>query len=79
MAISIGRCLLYELIARAGKTPTQFADETGISLSTLSLYANNKRIMSLETAKIIAESLGVSIDDLYEWHGSVKFRGLLSR
>jgi transcriptional regulator with XRE-family HTH domain len=45
----------------------EFALKVGMSESTISHYANNRRIMSLENAKIIASTLGITIDDLYEW------------
>lgn len=75
MALRIGRCLLPQLIQKTGMTQTEFAHRIGINETTMSLYVNNKRIMSIENAKIIASALGVHIDDLYEWHGSVRLRG----
>lgn len=75
MALRIGRCLLSQLIQRSGLTQAEFAKRVDMSESTISHYANNRRIMSLENAKIIAATLSVHIDDLYEWHGSLRFRG----
>lgn len=46
---------------------SEFAYKVGMSDSTISQYCNNRRIMSLETAKIIANALDLAIDDLYEW------------
>lgn len=74
MALRIGRCLLPQLIQRTGLTQADFAHRVGMSESTISHYVNNRRIMSLENAKIIATALGVHIDDLYEWHGSLRTR-----
>lgn len=75
MALRIGRCLLPQLIQRTGLTQAEFARRVGMSESTISHYANNRRIMSLENAKTIAATLGIHIDDLYEWHGSLRIRG----
>lgn len=67
MALRIGRCLLPDLLKEARLTQQEFALHVGMSESTISHYANRRRIMSLENAKAIAEELGVPIDDLYEW------------
>ena len=68
MALRIGRCLLPQLLKKAKLSQYAFAEKVGMSESTISQYVNNKRIMSLENAKTIANGLGVHIDDLYEWY-----------
>jgi transcriptional regulator with XRE-family HTH domain len=67
LAFSAGRCLLPDLLKEARLTQQEFAILVGMSESTISHYATRRRLMSLETAKVIAEELGVPIDDLYEW------------
>lgn len=67
MALRIGRCLLPRILKKAKLSQAEFAYRVGMSESTISHYANNRRIMSLENAKIIANALGLTIDDLYEW------------
>lgn len=63
----IGKCLLSQLLHQARMSQAEFAVRVGMSESTISHYANRRRIMSLENAKIIADALSVPIDDLYEW------------
>lgn len=67
MALRIGRCLLPQILKKVKLSQAEFADKVGMSESTISHYANNRRIMSLENAKIIANALRIPIDDLYEW------------
>ena len=68
MALRVGRCLLPRLLKKAKISQYAFADKVGMSESTISQYVNNRRIMSLDNAKTIANELGVHIDDLYEWY-----------
>lgn len=68
MALRIGRCLLPRLLSKAKLSQVELALLVGMSESTISHYVNNRRIMSLENAKLIANALKVSIDELYEWH-----------
>lgn len=67
MVYKPGRCLLKQLLLRIGKDQQWLSDVTGISKAQISMYANNRRIMTIATAKTIAEAIGYSIDDLYEW------------
>lgn len=67
MALRIGRCLLPQLLKKAKLSQIEFALRVGMSESTISHYTHNTRIMSLKNAKVIADELGVHIDDLYEW------------
>lgn len=63
----VGKCLLHELLKHSYMTPTDLAEKTGISKQQLSAYINNKRHMTLATARIISRALKCHIDDLYEW------------
>ncbi|WP_443146978.1 helix-turn-helix transcriptional regulator [Paenibacillus sp. HWE-109] len=67
MALRIGRCLLPRILKKQKLSQAEFSIKVNMSESTISHYVNNRRIMSLETAKIIANALGVTIDELYEW------------
>lgn len=68
MAIAPGKCLLYKLLRERKVEVYSFASSIGMSKQQLSDYANNRFIMSLKTAKNIADALDVPIDDLYEWN-----------
>jgi transcriptional regulator with XRE-family HTH domain len=60
-------CRLKEMRFKYGnKTQQQLHEMTGISLSKLSQYENNKTIMSLPTAFIISKALGCRVDSLYK-------------
>lgn len=65
--IEVGRCLLKPILKDKHMTQQDLADRTGMSKQEINSYANNRRKMSLKSAKIIAIALGVKIDDLYEW------------
>lgn len=65
--IEVGRCLLKPILHDKHMTQQDLADRTGMSKQEINSYANNRRKMSLKSAKIIAIALGVKIDDLYEW------------
>lgn len=67
MVYQPGRCLLKQLLHKIGKDQQWLSDVTGISKSQISMYAMNRRIMTLPTAMTIASAIGCSIDDLYEW------------
>jgi transcriptional regulator with XRE-family HTH domain len=67
MPYKAGRCLLSDRLKEADMTPLQLSEKTGIALSQLSEYLHSKRTMSFSNAKTIAEAVGCSMDDLYEW------------
>ncbi|WP_082423063.1 helix-turn-helix domain-containing protein [Paenibacillus dakarensis] len=67
MVYQPGRCLLKQLLHKIGKDQQWLCDVTGISKSQISMYVNNRRIMTLPTAMTIAAAIGCTIDDLYEW------------
>jgi transcriptional regulator with XRE-family HTH domain len=64
---NIGSCRLHILLDKNCLTLTELSLKSGISLQQLSQYANNKRIMSISTARKIAQFFEITIDDLYEW------------
>lgn len=67
LSFTVGRCLLRDRLAERHMTLTELSDKIGISKQQLSDYANNRFVMSLRNAKIIAYALNCCIDDLYEW------------
>jgi transcriptional regulator with XRE-family HTH domain len=67
LALRIGRCQIPKLLRVAKLTQAELADRCGMSESTISHYANNRRVMSIQSAKLIAVALKVYIDDLYVW------------
>lgn len=67
MALRPGGCLLQKRLRERGMSQVDLSLATGLSESMISKYANNHKIMNLKTAKLIAEKLKCSIEDLYEW------------
>lgn len=66
--LTIGRCLIPDLLNARGRTQQDLAVRTGISESTISAYCTKYRVkMPLVTAVIIADDLGIEPRDLYEW------------
>lgn len=55
------------LIAKKGHSLTTFCSECGISLSYMSLILNNKVKPSPKIARKIADSLEVSIEDIFKF------------
>lgn len=62
-----GKCLLNEILAKAGMTQADLSVRTGISRSQINGYKRNRTEMTLSVAKTIAAALNCSIEDLYEW------------
>jgi transcriptional regulator with XRE-family HTH domain len=63
----IGRCLLGQILKKRHMTQEDLSVITGIHKSQINEYINNKRIMMLNSAKVIANALNCKIDDLYSW------------
>jgi DNA-binding XRE family transcriptional regulator len=62
----VGRCLLADLLDKAGMTQQELADKTGIPKQQINRYVLNKTMMSYPTARIIASVLNCAMEDLYE-------------
>ena len=58
----VRECRLRALIAKQG----ELARLTGISRSTINALENNRLFLSSPYALLIAQSLGCTLDDLYE-------------
>jgi transcriptional regulator with XRE-family HTH domain len=67
MGFKPGRCLISERLNDLRENQQWLSEKTGISKSQISDYANNRRYMSLGTAKTVAEALKCHIDDLYKF------------
>ncbi|UED78077.1 helix-turn-helix transcriptional regulator [Brevibacillus sp. DP1.3A] len=67
MSYQVGRCLLADRLKDAGMTPAELAEKLGMSLSQISEYIHNKRVMTLKNARTISEMLGCSMESMYEW------------
>jgi transcriptional regulator with XRE-family HTH domain len=62
------RCLLRERLKKANMTQKQLSQKLGMPISQISDYANDRRTMTLNTAKTISSAIpGCSIEQLYEW------------
>lgn len=61
------RCRIPELLKRIGKDQQWLADQSGRSRQKISDYCNLRSIMSMATAKALANELNCSLDELYEW------------
>jgi transcriptional regulator with XRE-family HTH domain len=70
----VGKCKLSDRLKKADLTQTELAELTKIPKSQISEYVNNKHVMSLETAKIIAHVLECHIEDLYNWVTDDEYR-----
>jgi plasmid maintenance system antidote protein VapI len=62
-----GRCLLTRRLNEINKTQQWLSEKTDINKTQISDYANNRKVMSLSTAKTISVAIGCYIDDLYEF------------
>ncbi|WP_156088545.1 helix-turn-helix transcriptional regulator [Mycobacterium tuberculosis] len=67
MATHPGRCRLRLLLRERKRNQQWLSEVTGIDKYRISYYANNRGLMSLSTAKTIADALNCSIEDLYVW------------
>lgn len=65
--VSVGRCLLHDLLTERHMTITELANNINMPKQQLSDYANDRFKMSILNAKRIAIALNCHIDDLYEW------------
>jgi DNA-binding XRE family transcriptional regulator len=63
------RCRIPELLRNLRRTQNWLAEQTGYSRQRIYDYIamRGDKVMSLKTAKRIANCLGCKIDDLYDW------------
>lgn len=67
MAFRAGKCLLRSRLNKAKITQADLAKRVNLSPQMISHYIFNRKLMSLDNAKSIADVLDCSIEDLYEW------------
>lgn len=60
------RCRIEELIKERGLQKSFVADKLGISVKQLRNYETGHSDITLRKAYILADLLGVKVDDLYE-------------
>ena len=65
--VEIGQCLLKELLDQKRLTQQELAELTGFTKQDINGYVNNRRKMSLKTAKTISVALNCTIEELYVW------------
>lgn len=66
MKFELGRCLLHERLHASGMTPGELARELRYKPERIADYMDNKRIMPLKTAISVADTVGCSVNELYE-------------
>lgn len=68
MKLRAGRCLLTRRLREAKMTQQELADKIRMDKRQISRYATGDiKGMSLQTAVTIADAIGISPRDLYEW------------
>ncbi|MEH7246520.1 helix-turn-helix transcriptional regulator [Neobacillus niacini] len=60
--------MLQERLDDIGMTQIQLAAKINKDPKWISDKANNRGMLSIKNAKLIADAVGCHIDDLYEWH-----------
>lgn len=66
MKFEIGRCLLQERMAEQGVTMAELSRTLQYKPERIIDYMENKRIMPLQVAISIADTIGCQVRDLYE-------------
>ncbi len=66
MKYELGRCLLFECLLKSGQTKEQLARALLYKPERLSDYIENKRVMPLQVAISIADTIGCDVRELYE-------------
>lgn len=66
MKIELGRCQLNEALIKAGMTMTELSRKLQYKPERLSDYIDNKRVMPLQVALSIADTIGCQVEELYE-------------
>lgn len=65
----VGRCLLVERLREAKMSQSQLAKKLGWNRQKISKYVTGEtKMMELNTATLIADTIGCSPKDLYEWN-----------
>lgn len=67
MPYRVGRCLLADLLKKAGMTQQELALKLNVPKQQINKYVHNRQQMAYKTAREIAQILNCSMEDLYEW------------
>ncbi|WP_075209119.1 helix-turn-helix domain-containing protein [Cytobacillus solani] len=60
--------MLRERRLAQGLTQQQLSERSNVDKGLIGDYENKRYIMKVTTAKVFADILHCSIEDLYEWH-----------
>jgi hypothetical protein len=66
MKIELGRCLLHERLLESSMTREQLAGALKYKPERLSDFIENKRVMPLQVAISISNTIGCEVKELYE-------------
>lgn len=66
MKVDLGRCLLNEMLMKAGMSTADLSRKLQYKPERLSDYLENKRMMPLKVAISIADTIGCRVEELYE-------------
>lgn len=66
MKLELGRCLLNERLLESSMTKERLAQTLFYKPERLTDFIENKRVMPLQIAISIADTLGCDVTDLYE-------------
>lgn len=58
-------CRLDEIIREQGRTQKWLSEKTEVSMATISLIKQGKRLPTLSVALRIARTLGVTVEDIW--------------
>jgi plasmid maintenance system antidote protein VapI len=67
VSLVFGKCLLPDLLIKRGWNQNMLCEKTGLKKSQVSAYVNNKKVMSLKTAFLIAHVIGCHANELYQY------------
>jgi transcriptional regulator with XRE-family HTH domain len=67
MKVEIKRCLLQDILNEKKIDRSKLGFDLNMTRSQISDYANGRRVMSLQIARMFSKYLNVPIEDLYKW------------
>ncbi|WP_142385048.1 helix-turn-helix transcriptional regulator [Cytobacillus massiliigabonensis] len=69
LTFKVGRCRIQDLLDARGMTQQDLANKTGYSKQYINdkIRSRGKNGMWVATAKTIAEGIGCTVEELYEW------------
>jgi plasmid maintenance system antidote protein VapI len=73
MKFELGRCLLHERLVETGMTKQQLAHQLQYRPERIDDFIEKKRVMSLQVAVSVADTLGCGVRDLYEFIPAIPY------